>query len=188
MDEYTRKDIIIIPTIERAKNCIGKEVYFSDSVSDCLYRANNDINCYVIDNNISIPLLSDYTIHQFDNDELSLYTDITVFLKNEYTKIEEINNVEENGEKRTKLNLLILDKIKIYAEDTFNFIAMNVENQNNRRFFKEKLQLLISNINDYKKNFYIEPAKRNKIDNTVIDKPNCITKKSFSTTTGDKPA
>ena len=50
---------------------------------------NNDINCYVIDNNISIPLLSDYTIHQFDNDELSLYTDITVFLKNEYTKIEE---------------------------------------------------------------------------------------------------
>ena len=141
---------------------------------------NNDINCYVIDNNISIPLLSDYTIHQFDNDELSLYTDITVFLKNEYTKIEEINNVEENGEKRTKLNLLILDKIKIYAEDTFNFIAMNVENQNNRRFFKEKLQLLISNINDYKKNFYIEPAKRNKIDDTVIDKPNCITKKSFS--------
>ena len=57
---------------------------------------------------------------------------------------------------------------------------MNVENQNNRRFFKEKLQLLISNINDYKKNFYIEPAKRNEIDNTVIDKTNCITKKSFS--------
>lgn len=46
MNKYTRKDIIIIPTIERAKNCIGKEVYFSDSVSDCLYRANNDINCY----------------------------------------------------------------------------------------------------------------------------------------------
>ena len=147
---------------------------------------NNDLNCYVIDNNVAIPLLSDYTIHMFDNDELSLYTDITVFLKNEYTKIEEINSQDEEGEKKTKLNLLILDKIKIYTEDAFNFIQLNIDNPHNRKFFKEKLQLLVSNINDYKKNFYLEPHKYN--NNSMIgineeiknDKPNCITQKSFA--------
>lgn len=147
---------------------------------------NNDLNCYVIDSNVSIPLLSDYTIHMFDNDELSLYTDITVFLKNEYTKIEEINSHEEEGEKKTKLNLLILDKIKIYTEDTFNFIQLNIDNPHNRKFFKEKLQLLLSNINDYKKNFYLEPHKYNNnymmgINEEIKnDKPNCITQKSFA--------
>lgn len=47
MSEYTYKDIIIDPTSEEAKNCIGKEVYFSDSINICLYRANNDINGYM---------------------------------------------------------------------------------------------------------------------------------------------
>lgn len=43
MSEYTYKDIIIDPTSEEAKNCIGKEVYFSDKPSICLsYAKNND--------------------------------------------------------------------------------------------------------------------------------------------------
>ena len=43
MSEYTYKDIIIDPTSEEAKNCIGKEVYFSDKPSVCLsYAKNND--------------------------------------------------------------------------------------------------------------------------------------------------
>lgn len=46
MNNYTRKDVIICADIEEAKNCMGKEVYFSDSVSSCLHHANNGINCY----------------------------------------------------------------------------------------------------------------------------------------------
>lgn len=47
MTEYTYKDIIIDPTSEEAKNCIGKEVYFSDNISICLYRAHNEINSFM---------------------------------------------------------------------------------------------------------------------------------------------
>lgn len=47
MSEYTYKNVIIDPTSEEAKNCIGKEVYFSDNINLCLYRANNDINGYM---------------------------------------------------------------------------------------------------------------------------------------------
>lgn len=46
MNNYTRKDVIIYADTKEAKNYIGKEVYFSDNVSNCLYYANNDMNCY----------------------------------------------------------------------------------------------------------------------------------------------
>ena len=46
MAEYTYRDIIIDPTSEEAKNCIGKEVYFSDNIRMCLCRANKDINSF----------------------------------------------------------------------------------------------------------------------------------------------
>ena len=36
MPEYTYKDIIIDPTSEEAKNCIGKMAYHADSPSQCL--------------------------------------------------------------------------------------------------------------------------------------------------------
>lgn len=40
MAEYTYKDVIIDPTSEEAKNCIGKMVYHADSPSQCLSFAN----------------------------------------------------------------------------------------------------------------------------------------------------
>lgn len=46
MAKYTYKDIIIDPTSEEAKNCVGKEVYFADNISICLFRANNDDGNY----------------------------------------------------------------------------------------------------------------------------------------------
>ena len=46
MAKYTYKDIIIDPTSEEARNCIGKEVYFSDNIRMCLCRANKDINSF----------------------------------------------------------------------------------------------------------------------------------------------
>ena len=46
MAKYTYKDVIIDPTSEEARNCIGKEVYFSDNIRMCLCRANKDINSF----------------------------------------------------------------------------------------------------------------------------------------------
>ena len=44
MAEYTYKDIIIDPTSEEAKNCIGKMVYYADSPTQCLKYANYRYN------------------------------------------------------------------------------------------------------------------------------------------------
>ena len=46
MAKYTYKDVIIDPTSDEARNCIGKEVYFSDNIRMCLCRANKDINSF----------------------------------------------------------------------------------------------------------------------------------------------
>lgn len=48
MPEYTYKDIIIDPTSEEAKNCIGKMVYYSDNANGCLSNANNDNSCKLL--------------------------------------------------------------------------------------------------------------------------------------------
>ena len=48
MVEYTWDDVIINPTLEEARNCIGKEVYYDNSPTSCLYCANNDTDYYMI--------------------------------------------------------------------------------------------------------------------------------------------
>lgn len=48
MAKYTYKDIIIDPTSEEAKNCIGKMVYYSDNANACLSNANNDNSCKLL--------------------------------------------------------------------------------------------------------------------------------------------
>lgn len=47
MSEYTYEELIINPTSEKARNYVGKEVYFSDNINLCLYRANNEINNFM---------------------------------------------------------------------------------------------------------------------------------------------
>ena len=42
---YTYKDIIIDPTSKKAKNYIGKMVYFGDNPTACLNFANNNGRC-----------------------------------------------------------------------------------------------------------------------------------------------
>ena len=42
MEKYTWEDIIIDPTSEKAKACIGKEVYCADSPHYCLEKANGN--------------------------------------------------------------------------------------------------------------------------------------------------
>lgn len=47
MAKYTYKDVIIDPASEEARNYVGKEVYFSDNINICLYRANDEINSFM---------------------------------------------------------------------------------------------------------------------------------------------
>lgn len=42
MSEYVYKEIIIDPTSEEARNCIGKMVYYADNPSTCLSNADNE--------------------------------------------------------------------------------------------------------------------------------------------------
>lgn len=48
MEEYTWDDIIINPTSKKAKNCIGKIVYFADNPTYCLDSANNNDFCEIL--------------------------------------------------------------------------------------------------------------------------------------------
>src|SRR5574344_816665 len=41
-EKYTWDDIIIDPTSDRAKEAVGKQVYYSQFPNVCLLRANND--------------------------------------------------------------------------------------------------------------------------------------------------
>lgn len=46
MSEYTYKNLIIDPTSEEAKTCIGKRVYYSSNPTSCLQYANDhDMEC-----------------------------------------------------------------------------------------------------------------------------------------------
>ena len=46
MTEYTYKNLIIDPTSEEAKTCIGKRVYYSSNPASCLQYANDhDMEC-----------------------------------------------------------------------------------------------------------------------------------------------
>ena len=115
-----------------------------------------------------IPSLKDYILNNLDDIEKSLYNEIIIFLSNEYLKVE---NIKKYGTItpyiNLKLNILILDKIRLYTEDTFNYIHQNFSNWKFRMFFKEKLELLIINISDYKKNFLIDETKINNSNNKI---------------------
>lgn len=46
MSEYTYKNLIVDPTSEEAKTCIGKRVYYSTNPTSCLQYANDhDMDC-----------------------------------------------------------------------------------------------------------------------------------------------
>lgn len=46
MAEYTYKNVIVDPTSEGAKNCIGRVAYFADNPTVCLEAANNNDDCF----------------------------------------------------------------------------------------------------------------------------------------------
>ena len=123
----------------------------------------NKIQYNTIDKNIGIPILTEYYLKNLGYEENKLYNEIISFLKSEYKKVENINKYGTiTTYTNLKLNILILDKIKLYTEDTFNFIQKNILSRKNKNYIKEKLELLVEHILDYKKNFLIDENKINK--------------------------
>ena len=129
---------------------------------DCM----DNLEYFTIDKkkNYSIPTIPERVLQNIDKETLMVYSGIILFLKNEYLKLIEIsqdNNKSESKsniktKKNINLNLLILDKIKIYSEETFNFIINNYQNKDMSFYIQKKIQIVQNHIEDYKKNFNVD--------------------------------
>ena len=114
----------------------------------------------------SIPLIPEKILTNLDEETVMLYSEIIFFLKNEYLKLIEIsdsNNKSSNNKnkKNINLNFLILDKIKIYTEDTFIFIMNNYQNKDQQRNIHKKIETVQNHIEDFKKNFNVDKYLEN---------------------------
>ena len=104
---------------------------------------------------------------EIEEEIINSYSEIVLFLKNEYLKIVEIeknNNSNDNSHNKKiniKLNLLILDKIKIYVEEAFNYIINNYYKREKILYIGKKIQLIQKQIEDFKLNFNVDKYLKN---------------------------
>ena len=119
----------------------------------------NKLEYFAIDQNMkfSIPIIPEKILQNLNEETIISYSEILSFLKNEYLKLIEINKGNNNKTKKnTNLNKLILDKIKIYTEETFNYIANNYQDKNLHKNIQKKLQIIQNHIEDFKSNFNVD--------------------------------
>ena len=127
---------------------------------------------FIIDQNMncSVPIIPEEILENIDEETLMAYSAIILFLKNEYLKLieinqenkENINNLNKNSNKKNiNLNLLILDKIKIYAEDAFIYIINNYQIRDQKRNIKQKIQIVQNYIEEFKNNFNVDKYLKN---------------------------
>ena len=127
-----------------------------------LENENIKLEYYTIDQNYNhtIPLIPEKILDKIDKNILNSYSDIVLFLKNEYLKLIEIdkniNNNKNNKKINTKLNLLILDKIKIYTEEAFTYIINNYYKNEKLLYIEKKIQVVKKHIDDFKSNFNVD--------------------------------
>ena len=145
--------------------------------------------------NILIPIIPENVISNIKTDISSLYSEITDFLKEEYKKVLQINKLEkEKGLKNkisTNLNLIILDKIKSFSEETFNYLLANHNKKEQQLNIKKKLRLILNHIQEYKKQFnldeYLQKNKtKNTINNFIINDKDFVNQMSFNNTLNHK--
>ena len=111
------------------------------------------------DNNYIVPILPENILTNLNEDTLVLYSDITLFFKKEYNKIVQINQLAKENKKlniNINLNISILEKIKAFAEETFNYILNNYHKNEQQLNIKKKLRLLLNHIDEYKSNFNLD--------------------------------
>ena len=144
---------------------------------------NSEITYYIIDQqkNYVVPMLPENILSNLNEDILLLYQDIVLFLKYEYNKIVEINNIiKENKDNKstknisTNLNINILDKIKSNTEESFTYLIKNYNKSEQILNIKKRLRLILNHIDDYKNNLnldkYLTNNKLNKIThNNILD-------------------
>ena len=132
----------------------------------------NKLEYYTIDENMNytLPIIPEKILENMDEEILISYSDIILFLKNEYLKLIEIikknnnNNQDSKNNKKVKsinLNILILDKIKIYTEETFNYIINNYQIKLQRNNIQKKIKTVQNHIEDYKNNFNVDKYLEN---------------------------
>ena len=113
---------------------------------------------YTINQNYNyiIPLIPEKILDKINEDILNPYSEIVLFLKNEYSKLIEIDKNKNNKKINIKLNLLILDKIKIYVEEAFNYIINNYYKKEKIFYIEKKIQIVKKHIEDFKTNFNVD--------------------------------
>ena len=121
-----------------------------------------ELTYFVIDqdNNLIVPIIPQNILSNLNEDILILYSDITLFLKNEFNKIQQINEIiKKNNNKdniNINLNLIILNKIKSFSEETFMYLLNNYQENVNHLNIKKKLRLILNHIEEYKNNFNLD--------------------------------
>ena len=117
--------------------------------------------------NYMIPLIPEKILDNIDEKILNSYSEIVLFLKNEYLKLieieknENLNNNAKNKKINIRLNLLILDKIKIYVEEAFTYIINNYYKKEKALYIEKKIQLVKKHINDFNINFNVDKYLKN---------------------------
>ena len=131
-----------------------------------------------------IPIIPEKVISNINTDISSLYSEIENFLKEEYNKILQINQLEKGKNKiSTNLNLIILDKIKSFCEETFNYILVNYKKNEQQLNIKKKLRLILNHIQEYKNQFNLDKYLGKKdFNNYINDDKNFITQSTFKNT------
>ena len=140
------------------------------------------------DNNFSVPIIQENILSNLNEDILILYSDIVFFLKNEYNKIIQINKLtKENNNKNnisTNLNLIILDKIKTYTEESFSYLLLNYQKIDQHLNIKKKLRLILNHIEEYKNNFNLDKyLTKNKPKDNIEEETDIVNQKPLNNKT-----
>ena len=170
------------------KNITNNNIFSKEIINETLNNtSNNETNELTFINldqelNITIPIIPENVVSKINKDISDLYLDITNFLKDEYNKIIQINKLgKEKGEKNkisTNLNLIILDKIKSFCEEAFNYLLTNHKKNEQQLNIKKKLRLILNNIDEYKNQFnldkYLQKSRIKKDNKNELNNSNKI--------------
>ena len=170
------------------KNTTNNNIFSKEIINETLNNtSNNETNELTFINldqefNINIPIIPENVVSKINKDISDLYLDITNFLKDEYNKIIQINKLgKEKGEKNkisTNLNLIILDKIKSFCEEAFNYLLTNHKKNEQQLNIKKKLRLILNNIDEYKNQFnldkYLQKSRIKKDNKNELNNSNKI--------------
>ena len=173
----TKKDDKQINKLNNKNMNTNTIIFSKEDINETINNTtkNNELNELTFiqidqENNLCVPIISEKIVSNISKDISTLYSDITEFLKEEFNKIVEINNKEKQGiiknKINTSLNLIILDKIRLFSQEAFNYLLINYKNSEKQLNIKKKLRLILNHIEEYKNHFdldkYLLKNKSNK--------------------------